>query len=41
MKRYMRIDPTEDITLRVMELAVLARDGVRILAKDLNPSRAR
>jgi len=35
MKRYMRIGPDEDITLRVLKLAKMAQDGVRILAKDL------
>jgi hypothetical protein len=35
MKRYMRLGPDEDITLRIMELAKMAQDGVRILAKDL------
>jgi len=35
MKRYMRIDPDSDVTLRIIELADLAKQGVRIIAKDL------
>jgi hypothetical protein len=35
MTRYMRIAPDADITLRVIELAELAKQGVRILGRDL------